>query len=316
VAESVPVAELMLTAESTPAAEPVPTAESMLTAEPESAAGSASAAEAPARPTADPRLLVASILAVTAAILLAIVPFVTFTNASSYRLIYYAANSQHLFIDAAVILAAGICLLVPRTSALVGTGLILGAAAVVPSDTAFVFGILNTASPLQLGPGSWLAFVAQALAVAAAVLAGLSLARGRVVRLEPRSLIGRGRGPLAAGLVVLLGLAGAVTYVVQVGHAQHVPGLSPDISHQLMIPLIWTTIAAVAVSLIAGSARPRAFGTALAGGWVCAGLGEVVILTGFETSVFGYTLVALALALIPFARTGRPGGGPTEAARP
>ena len=141
----------------------------------------------------------AGVLAVTAAIMLAIVPFVTFTTASSYRLIYYGANSGHLFIDAAAVLAAGICLLVPRTSALVGTGLILGAAAVVPSDVAFVFGVLNTYSPLQLGPGSWLAFIAQALAAIAAVLAGFSLGRGRVVRLEPRSLIGRGGGPLTAG---------------------------------------------------------------------------------------------------------------------
>jgi hypothetical protein len=321
--EPVPAPELMPAAEPVPV--PVPVARSgsapasMLAAEPELAAGPDSAARPapPARPgpapaarpepRADRRLLVAGLLAVTAAILVAIVPFVTFTSASSYRLIYYGANSGHLFIDAAVLLAAGICLLVPRTSALVGTGLILGAAAVVPSDVAFVFGILNTYSPLQLGPGSWLVFIAQALAAVAAVLAGLSLVRGRVVRLEPRSLIRRGRAPLAAGLVLLLGLAGAVAYVVQVGHAQHVPGLSADISHQLMIPLIWTTLAAVAVSLIAASARPRAFGTALAGGWICAGLGEVVILTGFETSVFGYTLVALALALIPFARTAPPG---------
>jgi hypothetical protein len=258
---------------------------------------------------------VAGVLAVTEAVLLAIVPFVTFTSASSYRLIDYAANREQLFIDAAVILAAGICLLVPRTSALVGTGLILGAAIVVPSDVAVVFGVLHAQSPIQLGPGSRLVLIAQALAVVAAVLAVISLVRGRVVRIEPRSLIRRGRGQLAAGLVVLLGLAGAVAYAVQVGRAHQVPGLSAYISHQLMIPLIWTTIAAVLVAVTAGSARPRAFGTALAAGWIGAGLAEVAFLTGFATSVFGYTLVALALALVPFARTVPPGASPTPSER-
>ena len=262
----------------------------------------------PRRPAPDVRLRVAGVLAVTEAVLLAIVPFLTFTNASSYRLIDYAANREQLFIDAAVVLAAGIGLLVPRTSALVGTGLILGAAIVVPSDVAVVFAVQHVQGSIQLGPGSWLVLIAQALAVVAAVLAVLSLVRGRVVRVEPRSLIRRGRGQLAAGLVVLLGLAGAVAYAVQVGRAHQVPGLSVDISHQLMIPLIWTTTAAVLVSVTAGSARPRAFGTALAAGWIGAGLGEVAFLTGFATSVFGFTLVALALALIPFARTGSPAG--------
>jgi Caspase domain len=271
----------------------------------------------PAAATADPRLRVAGVLAVAEAILLAIVPFVTFTDASSYRLISYAANRQQLFIDAAVVLAAGICLLVPRTSALIGTGLMLGAAAVVPSDVAIVFGVLRVNGPIQLGPGSWLVLIAEALAITAAVLAGLSLGRGRAVRLEPRSLLGqgqgrgRGRGPgqFAAGLVAALGLAGAVAYAIQVGRAHQVPGLAVAVSSQLVIPLAWTTIVAVAVPLIAVAARPRTFGTALAGGWICAGLGEASFLTGFKTGVFAFILVALALALIPFARTAPPGEG-------
>jgi hypothetical protein len=262
--------------------------------------------------TADPRLRVAGVLAVAEAILLAIVPFVPFTDASPYRLISYAANRQQLFIDAAVVLAAGICLLVPRTCALIGTGLMPGAAAVVPSDVAIVFGVLRVNGPIQLGPGSWLVLIAEALAIAAAVLAGLSLGRGRAVRLEPRSLLGqgrgRGRGQLAAGLVAALGLAGAAAYAIQVGRAHQVPGLAVAVSSQLVIPLAWTTIVAVAVPLIAVAARPRTFGTALAGGWICAGLGEASFLTGFKTGVFAFILVALALALIPFARTAPPGG--------
>jgi Caspase domain len=270
----------------------------------------------PGRPAGDPRLRVAGVLAVAQAILLAVVPLVTFTDASSYRLIDYAANRQQLFIDAAVVLAAGVCLLVPRTSALAGTGLLLGAAAVVPSDVAIVFGVLRVNDPIQLGPGSWLVLIAEALAIVAAVLAGLSLGRSRVVRLEPRSPLGRGRGQLAAGLVAALGLAGAVTYAIQVGRAHQVPGLAVSVSGQLVIPLIWTTIVAVAIPLIAAAARPRTFGTALAGGWICAGLGEASFLTGFTTSVFAYILVALALALIPFARTAPPGAAAEAAGHP
>jgi Caspase domain len=278
-----------------------------------SAAPSRAARPPAARPSAvgwravDPLLHVAGVLAVAEATLLAIVPFVTFTSASSYRLIFYAANSEQLFIDATVVLAAGLCLLVPRTSALVGTGLVLGAAAFVPSDVAIVFGVLNVYSPIQFGTGSILVLIAEVLAVVTAVLAAISLARGRVVSIEPRALIGRGRARVTAGLIVVLGLAGAVAFATQVGRTHQVPGLVSYISTQLLIPLVWITAAAVAVPLIAASARPRAFGAALAAGWIGAGLGEVAFLTGFMTGVFGYTLVALALALIPFARTAPPG---------
>jgi hypothetical protein len=256
---------------------------------------------------------VAGVLAVIEAIVLARVPFEPFTRASDYRLISYAANSEQLFIDAAVVLAAGVCLLIPRLSRLVGTGLILGATAVLPSDIALVIAVQRVEQPAAPGPGGWLVLSAQVLGLTAAILAGLALWRGRAVRFEPRALADPRRRQLAAWLVVLLGVAGAIAYVIQVARASYVPGLSPYITSQLTVPLIWLTFVAVAIPLAAAAARPRVFGTALAGGWIGAGLGEAAFLTGFTTSVFSYTLVALALVLIPFGRSVPPPGRPRAA---
>jgi uncharacterized membrane protein len=273
------------------------------TAEPEQAAPAerADAAGGLEPLAADWRLRAAGMLAVAEAILLAAIPWVPFAGTSPYRLISYAANSQQILIDAAVSLAAGVCLLVPRTSRLVGTGLILGAVAVVPSDIFLVLAVLLASG--HPGPGVELVFASEALGVIAAVLAGWSLWRGRAIRVEPRSVIGRRPGQAGAWLVIGLGAVGAVAYLVQVGSAESVPGLAGDVSHQLMVPLIWITLVAVVIPAIAAAARPRQFGAALIGGWVCVALGEVSFLTGFRNSVLGYTLVLLAIALIPFLRT-------------
>jgi uncharacterized membrane protein len=272
-------------------------------------------AEPPGRPgpVADLRLRVAGVLAVIEAILLAVIPWTPFVGPSSYRLISYAALTQQILIDSAITLAAGVCLLVPRTSRLIGAGLILGAVAVVPGDVFLVLAVRQVSG--TTGPGMGLVFISEALGVIAAVLAGSSLWHARAVRVQPRSLIGRRPGQAASWLVIGLGAVGAAALVLQVGSAASVPGLEVDISHQLMIPMIWFTFLAVAIPAIAAAAAPRPFGAALIGGWLCAALGDVSFLTGFRSGVFGYTLVLLAIALIPFLRTAPAGPSGRPAAR-
>ena len=165
-----------------------------------------------------------------------------------------------------------------------------------------------------IGPGMGLVFISEALGVMAAALAGSSLWRARAVRVQPRSLIGRRPQQAASWLVIGLGAAGAAACVLQVGPATSIPGLDADISHQLIIPMIWVTFVAVAIPLIAAAASPRPFGAALIGGWICVALGEVSFLTGFRSGVFGYTLALLAIALIPFRRTAP--AGPSVLDRP
>jgi len=267
----------------------------------------AAAAEAPrGHPwlVADWRLFTAGLLSVAGGIAGIVVLLVPVQADSTFRLISSADIGGQVALDAAVALAAGICLLIPRASGLIGTGLILGTVATVPADVAVVLdaGHLHPFSTV----GAVLLFGSEALAVAAPALAVIALWRSGAVRVQLRSLAGRGPARAGSWLVIALGVAGAVSYAIQVGRADNVPGLGADITitDQLAVPLVWLTMVAVAVPVIAAAARPRLFGTALLGGWICVALGEVLALTDARTGVFGYTLIAMTFALIPFARTG------------
>jgi uncharacterized membrane protein len=269
------------------------------------------------RVSADRRLFAAGLLSIAEAIVLIVVLYVPIDrDEPTFRLITSLANSQQLAIDAAAAVAAGICLLIPRASGLIGTGLILGTVTTVPADLAI------TAAARSIHPytalGAVLLLGIEVPGAVAAVLAGLALRRARVVRVQLRSLLGRGPAQAASWVVIALGVAGAVAYALQVGRARDVPGFGADltITDQLVIPLVWLTGMAVAIPVIAAAARPRPFGTALLGGWICVALGEASFSGPFKTSAFGYTLVALAVALIPFARTARaarsPAGPPAD----
>ena len=109
--------------------------------------------------------------------------------------------------------------------------------------------------------------------------------------------------------MAVLGLAGAVAFLVQVSAETEVPGQgSTSVGHQLIIPLAWTTLTALAIPALAAAARTRAFGAALVGGWIIGIFAEIAFVTPFPVSVLGYTLIALALALIPFVRAAPPAG--------
>jgi uncharacterized membrane protein len=255
----------------------------------------------PTRP-ASPLLLTTGALAVIEAVLLVVSIYPTY--ASDYRLLTLPVNVASLLINAAVTLAAGICLLIPQTSRLIGTGLLIGVTATTPTDLQGTLAFLANEEGGP-GPGAWLIIVACILGLITIVLVVASLWHGRDVRFAWRSLAAR-RGQAAAWVVVALGVAGAAAFAIQFGAADYLAGDGGIyIKGHVTIPLIWITFLALALPALAVTARPRSFGVALAAGWVGIGLSEVVFDTGLKANVFGYTLIAMAIALVPLARTAR-----------
>ena len=100
-------------------------------------------------------------------------------------------------------------------------------------------------------------------------------------------------------------------FLVQVSAETQVPGLgSTSVAQRLIIPLAWTSLMALVIPALAATARPRPFGAALVGGWIIGIFAEIAFVTPFPASAFGYTLIALAAALVPFVRAaylGEPG---------
>jgi uncharacterized membrane protein len=287
-----PAADLPITA--SPAAE-------QASAQAQAPPGPDAAVPGPARP-AGPLLLTAGALAVIEAVLLVVSIYPTY--ASDYRLLIFPVNVASLLINAAVTLAAGIFLLIPQTSRLIGTGLLISVTATTPTDLQGTLSYLDQQN-YELGPGAWLIIVACILGLITIVLVVASLWHGRDVRFAWRSL-GARRGQAAAWVVVALGVAGAAAFAIQFGTADYLAGDGDlYIRGHVSIPLTWITFLALALPALAVTARPRSFGVALAAGWVGIGLSEVVFDTGLQANVFGYTLIAMAFALIPLARTAR-----------
>jgi hypothetical protein len=260
----------------------------------------AAAAAPAARPHKSPGpswlLVAAGVLTLVLSVLIVVALYVTF--APDYRLLSYSTSIEQTLLNSATGVAAAIVLLVPRTSRTIGAGLALGSAVTLPADVASMRFSLQISHPP--GPGAWLIIVALILQLVAACLIAVHLARTRKIRVEPRSLPS---APVAARLIVLLGVAGGVAYLAQLAGRHDIVGFgSAYVTNQLIVTLVWLTIMALVIPFLAATARPRSFGIALAAGWVCAGLAEVIFLTGLQTSVFGYTLLAIAVLLVPLAR--------------
>jgi hypothetical protein len=241
----------------------------------------------------------------------------------SYSLVADSWTMWYVVIVAALTLTAGACMLIPRTRRLIGPGLLLGAVAASTSGLAFIVsdGVSHGPPPTPFQhSGFWLEFAANLVLVLAACLAGLTLARDAEVRLV--------RGPpqsALAWLVALLGVAGALALVFQDqslwGTARSVPPTVASISLTFMA-LVVPACAAVAV--------PRRFGVALLTGWIGSGAaffvyyylavdaarGQGFYISGFYIRIsrglyissspiiaFGFTLLALLVVAVPFART-------------
>jgi hypothetical protein len=197
-------------------------------------------------------------------------------------------------------LSAGICLFVPRTRRLIGPGLLLGAVAVAPIGP--IYDITVLAKYGQPRAGLWLDFAGGVILVLAAFVAGVALARTGEVRFA------RGKPEdVPARLVVLLGVVGAVTLLIQVPGDQLLPGRGQGfVPGEDWLPLIWVSAMALIAPAAAAVAVPRQFGLALLAGWIGCGVAVVTFYTGFQVSLFGYTLLALLAVIIPFARAATP----------
>jgi hypothetical protein len=70
---------------------------------------------------------------------------------------------------------------------------------------------------------------------------------------------------------------------------------------------------ALIIPAAAAAALPRQFGVALLAGWIVDGMSMVAFYTGFPGGVFGFTLLALVLLIVPFAHVAQP--SPSSTAR-
>jgi hypothetical protein len=216
------------------------------------------------------------------------------------------SEALYVVIVAAVVLGAGVCLLVPRTRWLVGAGLLLGVAA---ASTKGLVTLVTYAAEFGggLGNGYRVELVAHLLLVVAACLALVVLARSGRYRLVigvPRH--GRSR------LVVLLGAAGSLALLL---HVLRLSEIGPKA--YWIVPSVWLTVVALVVPAVAAVATPRRFGAFLLAGWVGGAAALVVAYLSFADEkltndgldigrtplvLFGSTLVALLVVAVLEAR--------------
>ena len=216
------------------------------------------------------------------------------------------SEALYVVIVAAVVLGAGVCLLVPGTRWLAGAGLLLGVAA---ASTKGLVTLVTYAAEYGggLGDGYQVELVAHLLLVVAACLVVVALVRSGRYRLEIGVLRhGRSR------LVVLLGAAGSLALLP---HVLRLSEIGPKT--YWIAPSVWLTVAALVVPAVAAVATPRRFGAFLLAGWVggAAALFAAYLafadeklnndgldIGGTPILLFGVTLVALLVVAVLEAR--------------
>jgi hypothetical protein len=200
-------------------------------------------------------------------------------------------------LGAALRAGVGICLFVPPTRRLIGPGLLLAVA--VDAPAAVLYDLILGPVYGSLGAGYWLGLLASVILIVAVCIAGLAVVRVGDVRIGwpgPRDAL--------AWLVILLGAAGAVTLFSQTYGAAFLPfrGKAFDPAQDL-VPLIWTSAMALVVPAVAALAVPRRFGIAVLAGWIVYAMPLPADNTQWPGGPFGYTLLALLIVTILFART-------------
>jgi caspase domain-containing protein len=258
------------------------------------------------QPRTDGRLLVAGGLAIVGAVLTIASLFPTFTG--PFRLSSQSANVSEVIIRASVALAAGVCIFVPLTRRLIGPALLLGGVATAPTWALYDLIVSHAYPPAAIG--MWLHLVGMAVWLLACCLALVSLAQARSVRVALRLPEGT-----IAWLVTLLGAVGAVALFLQVKGADAIPGRDGQgfVPSQDLAPLIWAAAMALVIPAVAAAALPRQFGVALLAGWIVDGMSMVTFYKGFPGGVFGFTLLALVVLIVPFALVAQP--SPSSTAR-
>jgi hypothetical protein len=241
-------------------------------------------------------LLSAGVLAIIAAGLAVAALYVIY--AADFRLISSRSNTEQIVIGSAIALIAGLSTFVPAVSRLTSAGLLLGAAATTPGDLILTIVTVKKSGDTP-GPGVWLVIIAEILLLLTAGLVVVSLTRRHYLRGVPRPPM-----TVASWGMVILGVVGAAAFLFQVINREYVPGLGDWYvkgTNILVGPLIWITAMAVIVPVVAVR-LPRPFGVALVAGWIVTALAEVPYYTGFSAGLFGYSLLALLVVLIFYAR--------------
>ena len=215
----------------------------------------------------------------------------------------------YVAILALVVLGAGVCLLVP-TSWLVGSGLLLGAAA---ASTEGLFTLvlypMDEAGGFAVGYRALVA--AHLVLLLAAGVAGVALARSGEAHIRRRAPTGQ-----LPWLMILLGAAGAVAllfHVVRIATTVDYPGRW--VAHS-----VWLTILVVTLPVVASAVMPPRLGAALLLGWVGGGAAVFVDFLAYanlqvsngsfdigRTSILlcGLTLLPLLVVGVLYARAGQ-----------
>jgi hypothetical protein len=215
------------------------------------------------------------------------------------------SNTLSVVISTVLDLGVGVCLLGSRTRS-AGAGLLLGVVATAPAGPMYDINFLITEKYGAAGTGLWLDLIANVIQLIAATVVLVTVLRRGSVRF---TLHGTG---VVSWLVVLLGAGGAVAPFFE--SQGFVAARAQDfVPAEDLLPLLWGSAMALVLPAMAVAARPRPFGVALLAGWIACGVNGVAFKTGFETwSVFGYTLLALLVVIIPFARTAPPASPATR----
>ena len=248
---------------------------------------------------------VAGALAITAAILgfVSLGPTYATVSGVGYNLAGLAFTGWYVILGATMDLVAGASLLAPRTRRLIGPGILLGNVAV--STGGLAFQIVSLLTDHGFGGGFWIAMLSGLGEVSAACVAGVAVARTPEIRLP--------RWPARTVLAWVIIVIGAVAAVPMLSYAQV---LSHAGAGQFRTLLTWTAVMAILVPLIATSAVPARFATAVLGGWLAGNAVAFVyfaLLAKFlkdQSNQFssatvvavGLTLAALVVAVTIFAR--------------
>jgi uncharacterized caspase-like protein len=237
-------------------------------------------------------LLVAGTLAIVGAVLTFLALFPYYAGDSGLSDSPASLWPQVLTAALAMVAGAGVATLPYQPAA---PGLLLGSASTALASGVYDIIFLAKGAD-RIGAGLWLDLAGSTILVLAAGVAARTVIRSGGAQL----VLARLRDPLAL-LIALLGWAGAIALISRAQSDTHMAARGQSfVMSEDLAPLIWLTILAGSIPLIAVLARPRLFGLGLLAGWIGSGIAASIFAEGFRGGPFGYTLLAILVLLVPF----------------
>jgi hypothetical protein len=259
--------------------------------------GDTSATQPPA--AGDRQTVLTAISAIAGALLITVATFLAYYRDEPAT--YFVGLAEFTLSTAVIVVVADILLFVRRTRALIGPGVMLGAAAAVSAGLVVNVAFFNSTGGEGFNIGFWLMTIGFLILVAATVLPGLATIRSGTV-----SFRGSVRTGWRAWLVTIL-TALAALFLMMRGSGDERWGLG-----FYGAGTTWLAITALIIAISAPIAMPRSFAVALLAGWLASGVAALVRFGSIEsgwrfdpllpTVLFSLTLVALLVATILFAR--------------